>query len=169
MADTVGFVRHLPHQLVEAFKSTLEEVTQAQLVLHVVDGSDSAPEIQIQAVREVLNDIGAHDVPELIVINKADAADDLQIARLQRIERGAVVVSAHTGFGIEALMQRIEELLPGPNQNIHALIPYSRGELVNKVMSQGLVDSVEYRDAGTLMTAKVDEELAAELAEFAVL
>ena len=84
MSDTVGFVRHLPHQLVEAFRSTLEEVADADLILHVVDGSHPDPEGQISAVREVFAEIGAADVPELVVINKADAADPLVLARLQR-------------------------------------------------------------------------------------
>jgi GTP-binding protein HflX len=166
MADTVGFVRHLPHQLVEAFKSTLEEVTSAALVLHVVDGSEDAPELQLRAVREVLAEIGAGNIPELVVINKADAADELQLSRLLRIERGAVVVSAHSGQGIDELFRRIEELLPGPNQAVRALVPYERGELVAKVMQHGLVDSVEYQELGTLLIAKVDAELAAELAAF---
>ena len=100
MSDTVGFVRHLPHQLVEAFRSTLEEVADADLILHVVDGSHPDPEGQIAAVREVFAEIGACDVPELIVINKADAADPLVLARLQRAEPHSVVVSAKTGEGI---------------------------------------------------------------------
>ena len=100
MSDTVGFVRHLPHQLVEAFRSTLEEVADADLMLHVVDGSHPDPEGQIAAVREVLAEIGATQVPEIIVINKADAADPLVIARLRAREPHSVVVSARTGEGI---------------------------------------------------------------------
>ena len=104
MSDTVGFVRHLPHQLVEAFRSTLEEVADADLILHVVDGSHPDPEGQMSAVREVFAEIGASDVPELVVINKADVADPMVIARLRQREPHSVVVSAKTGEGIaEAL------------------------------------------------------------------
>jgi GTP-binding protein HflX len=99
LTDTVGFVRHLPHQLVEAFRSTLEEVGQCDLLLHVVDGSHPDPEGQLAAVREVLADVDAHDVLELVVINKADAADPEVLQRLQRRERSAVVVSARTVRG----------------------------------------------------------------------
>ncbi len=99
LSDTVGFVRHLPHQLVEAFRSTLEEVAESDLILHVVDGSNPDPEGQIAAVREVLAEIGADTVPELVVINKADAADPVVLARLLTRERHAVVVSARTGAG----------------------------------------------------------------------
>lgn len=166
MADTVGFVRHLPHQLVEAFKSTLEEVTGAALVLHVVDGSDLMPEVQINAVREVLAEIGAANITELVVFNKIDAADEVQRARLRRLERDAVLVSAHTGEGIDELFARIDELLPGPNQLVKVLVPYERGDLVNKVMLHGLVDSIEYEELGTRLTVRVDADLAAELAAF---
>src|SRR5262252_7421980 len=93
LTDTVGFVRHLPHQLVDAFRSTLEEVAQADLILHVVDGSDADPQAQLSAVREVLAEIGAADVPEIVVINKADIADPIEVKGLQAKERGCVVVS----------------------------------------------------------------------------
>ncbi len=104
LTDTVGFVRHLPHQLVEAFRSTLEEVAEADLILHVVDGSDADPPAQMSAVREVLAEIGAADVPEIVVINKADAADPVEVKGLEASERGCVVVSARTGMGIEDLL-----------------------------------------------------------------
>src|ERR1700733_12740638 len=97
LTDTVGFVRHLPHQLVDAFRSTLEEAKDAELILHVVDGSDADPAAQIAAVREVLAEIGVGDVPEIVVINKADQADPIEVEGLRLAERGAVVVSAHTG------------------------------------------------------------------------
>jgi GTP-binding protein HflX len=151
---------------VEAFKSTLEEVTGAALVLHIVDGSDLMPEVQINAVREVLAEIGAANIKELVVFNKIDATDEVQRARLLRLERDAVLVSAHTGEGIDQLFARIDELLPGPNQSVRALVPYERGDLVNKVMQHGLVDSIEYEELGTRITARVDAELAAELLAF---
>ena len=103
LVDTVGFVRHLPHQLVEAFRSTLEEVAEADLILHVVDGSDADPEAQLAAVRAVFADVDAHHVPELVVVNKADLADPLVLDRLRRQEKHLVVVSARTGEGMDEL------------------------------------------------------------------
>src|SRR5690606_6379211 len=97
LADTVGFVRHLPHHLVEAFRSTMEEVGESDLILHVVDGAHPAPEEQLAAVREVIRDVGATDVPEIVVINKADAADPLTLQRLLRVEKRSIAVSARTG------------------------------------------------------------------------
>ena len=167
LADTVGFVRHLPHQLVEAFRSTLEEVAQADLILHVVDGADDDPEGQIDAVREVLSDIDAAKVPELIVVNKLDAADPVILNRLLRRERNVIAVSARTGEGIDELFSVIERQLPGPSIEVRALVPYTRGDLVSRVLRDGIVMERDHRDTGTYVHAKVDDELAAELAEYA--
>src|ERR1700688_426722 len=112
LTDTVGFVRHLPHQLVDAFRSTLEEVAEADLILHVVDGSDADPYSQLAAVREVLGQIGAGGVPELVVINKADVADPIVVEGLRLKERGSVVVAARTGAGLEDLSAALEQALP---------------------------------------------------------
>ena len=168
LADTVGFVRHLPHQLVEAFRSTLEEVSQADLILHIVDGSDEDPEGQISAVREVLSEIDAAKIPELVVINKADVADEVVLARLLRHERGSVVVSAKTGAGIPELLEAIDSMLPGPAIELRALVPYTRGDLVSRVMQDSVLIEREHRDEGTYLHAKVDDELAAALAEFVI-
>ena len=130
LTDTVGFVRHLPHQLVEAFRSTLEEVAEADLILHVVDGSDADPQAQIAAVREVLGEIGAGRVPELVVINKADAADPIEVEGLRLKERGSVVVSARTGAGLDDLAAAIEAALPQRDREVTAVVPYGRGDLV---------------------------------------
>ena len=118
LSDTVGFVRHLPHQLVEAFRSTLEEVADADLIVHVVDGSHPDPEGQLAAVREVFAEIGADKVPELVVINKADAADPLVLARLRAAEPHSVVVSAKTGEGIADVLAAIEGDLPRPERGV---------------------------------------------------
>jgi GTP-binding protein HflX len=163
IADTVGFVRHLPHQLVEAFRSTLEEVRDADLIVHVVDGSDDAPEEQISAVREVLNEIDAGNVRELIVINKADIADPHTIAALLRREPEAVVVSARTGLGFDELLATIEHALPTLLEDVDVLVPYSRGDLVSRAHRQGEVDSVAHDETGTRLRAKVPEALANEL------
>src|SRR4051812_23375263 len=163
LADTVGFVRHLPHQLVEAFRSTLEEVAGADLILHVVDGSDADPEAQIAAVREVLRDVGGADVPELIVINKADVADEMAIARLRRQEPRSVVVSARTGAGVEELLQAVEDGLPHDERELHVLVPYDRGDLVTRVHDLGEVLSQEHTGEGTALHVRVPARMAAEL------
>jgi GTP-binding protein HflX len=164
LADTVGFVRHLPHELVEAFRSTLEEVRDADLILHVVDGSDDAPDEQIDAVREVLNEIDAGQVPELIVINKADLADPETIAALLRREPHSVVVSARTGQGFDVLLDAIEKDLPSRLVEVTVLVPYSRGDLLSRAHRQGEVLNVAHEASGTLLHARVPEALANELA-----
>ncbi len=168
MSDTVGFVRHLPHQLVEAFRSTLEEVADADLILHVVDGSHPDPEGQISAVREVFAEIGASDVPEIIVINKADAADPLVLARVQRAEPHSVVVSARTGEGIADALALVEGELPRPGVEFKALLPYERGDLINRLHQQGEIDSMEHTADGTLVAGRANQDLAGELATYAV-
>ncbi|HCB05555.1 MAG TPA: GTPase HflX [Nocardioides bacterium] len=168
MSDTVGFVRHLPHQLVEAFRSTLEEVADADLILHVVDGSHADPEGQISAVREVFAEIGASEIPEIIVINKADAADPLVLARLQREEPHSVVVSAKTGEGIAEALALVEGELPKPGVEFKALLPYERGDLINRLHQHGEIDSMEHTADGTIVAGRANQDLAGELATYAV-
>jgi len=168
MSDTVGFVRHLPHQLVEAFRSTLEEVAEADLIVHVVDGSHPDPEGQLSAVREVFAEIGASQVPELVVINKADAADPVVVQRLQRAEPHSIVVSAKTGEGIAEAIHAIEADLPRPGVAFHVLLPYGRGDLVNAIHQQGEIDSLEHTGEGTEITGRANEDLAGELAAYAI-
>ncbi|CAN5238511.1 GTPase HflX [soil metagenome] len=166
MSDTVGFVRHLPHQLVEAFRSTLEEVADSDLVLHVVDGSHADPEGQLAAVREVFAQIGADKVPELVMINKADASDPMVLARLRQREPHSVVVSARTGEGIAEALARIEGDLPHPGVGFEALLPYERGDLLNRIHVSGEVEHVEHTGNGTLVRGRVHEDLAGELAPY---
>ena len=168
MSDTVGFVRHLPHQLVEAFRSTLEEVADSDLILHVVDGSHPDPEGQLSAVREVFAEIGAADVPELVIINKADAADPMVIARLRQREPHSVVVSAKTGEGIAEALAVIEGELPRPEVEFKALLPYERGDLINRIHQHGEIASMEHTGEGTLVSGRANEDLAGELAAYAV-
>jgi GTP-binding protein HflX len=163
LSDTVGFVRHLPHELVEAFRSTLEEVAQADLVLHVVDSSHPDPGSQVRAVREVLAEIGAEQVPELLAINKIDTADEEMLLRLKREWPGAVFVSAHRGAGIDELRSAVEAALPRPAVEVDAVVPYHRGDLVARVHERGQVSRVGHTAAGTRMVARVDAELAAAL------
>ena len=168
LTDTVGFVRHLPHQLVDAFRSTLEEVADADLVLHVVDGSDADPRSQIAAVREVLAEIGARDVPELVIFNKADVADEIELKGLQLAEPQSVIVSARTGEGLAPLLEAIESLLPRPSREVSVVVPYSRGDLVARAHQEGEVLSVDHTGAGTQLNARVPASLAAELDRFVV-
>ncbi len=168
MSDTVGFVRHLPHQLVEAFRSTLEEVADSDLILHVVDGSHPDPEGQLNAVREVFAEIGADRVPELVVINKADLADPMVIARLKQREPHSVVVSARTGEGIADALALIEDELPRPDVEFSALLPYERGDLINRLHQHGEIASMEHTADGTLVSGRANEDLAGELAAYSV-
>ena len=162
LTDTVGFVRNLPTQLVEAFRSTLEEVGQADVILHV-------PVSQVQAVRAVIDTIeGASDIPELIALNKADLASPEQIALLRTVFPGAVSLSAHTGWGVDALRAALEDMLPRPRVAIDVILPYSAGSLVNRIHEEGEVDREEYVETGTRIVARVDEALAALIAREAV-
>jgi GTPase len=170
LTDTVGFVRHLPTQLVEAFRSTLEEVVDAELLVHVVDGSDVNPLAQISAVREVISEVVAdHNSdapPELLVVNKIDAAGDLMLAKLRHALPGAVFVSAHTGDGIDALRRRMAELAAPTDTAVDVMIPYDRGDLVARVHADGRVQQAEHNSEGTRIKARVPVALAASLREF---
>jgi GTPase len=171
LTDTVGFVRHLPTQLVEAFRSTLEEVVGAHLLIHVVDGSDVNPLAQIGAVRQVLGEVIAeHDgrhAPELLVVNKVDAAGDLALAKLRRALPGALFVSARTGEGIAQLRSRMGQLAAPSETAVDVVIPYDRGDLVARVHSDGRVDESEHGADGTRIKARVPVALAATLRPYA--
>jgi GTP-binding protein HflX len=171
LTDTVGFVRHLPTQLVEAFRSTLEEVVDADLLVHVVDGSDANPLAQISAVRQVIGDVIAeHDgrrAPELLVVNKIDATGDLELAQLRRALPDAVFVSAHSGDGLDRLRQRMGELVEPTDTMVDVTIPYERGDLVAKLHAEGRIDATEHGADGTRIKARVPIPLAASLGEFA--
>ena len=168
MSDTVGFVRHLPHQLVEAFRSTLEEVADADLIVHVVDCSHPDPEGQLAAVREVLAEIGATEVPELVVVNKVDAADPVVVDRVLRREPHSVAVSARTGEGIAAAIAAVEAELPRPRVEFTALVPYARGDLIDRIHKDGEIGTLEHTADGTRVTGRATEALAGELAAYAV-
>lgn len=169
LADTVGFVKSLPTQLIEAFRSTLEEVADADLILHVVDASHPDPEGQIQAVREVLNDVDARNIPEIIVLNKADVADPFVVERLRQREPNHVIVSARTGEGIDELQARISAAIPRPNVQLELMIPYDRGDVVNKLHgAEAEILAVEHTETGTRMMVKVRESMAAEVEQFSI-
>jgi GTP-binding protein HflX len=166
LADTVGFVRHLPTQLIEAFRSTLEEVADADLILHVVDAADADPEAQIRAVRAVLADLDALAVPEQLVFNKVDAAHPETLMRLRRVAPEAIFVSARDGTGIEQLTDLIEARLPSPNVELNVLLPYTRGDLVTRIHETAEVLGSEHTADGTLLHARVNPGLAAALEPF---
>ena len=166
ISDTVGFVRHLPHHIVEAFRSTLEEVAFADLLVHVVDGAHPDPEGQVSAVREVLGEVGADRLPELLVINKVDAADEETLLRLKRTWPDAVFVSARSGVGIEELRTAIENQLPRPAVELRVLLPYGRGDLVARIHRTGQVIATRHTEDGSELQVRVDDQLAAELAPF---
>ncbi|WP_197373595.1 GTPase HflX [Mycolicibacterium baixiangningiae] len=171
LTDTVGFVRHLPTQLVEAFRSTLEEVGDADLLVHVVDGSDANPLAQISAVRQVINEVIADQkgkpAPELLVVNKIDAADGVALAHLRGALPDAVFVSARTGQGLDRLSARMSELVESTDTTVDVTIPYDRGDLVARVHSEGRIDATEHTTDGTRIKARVPVALAAGLREFA--
>jgi GTP-binding protein HflX len=160
LSDTVGFVRHLPHQLVEAFKSTLEEVSESDLIVHVVDGSHPDPVEQIRAVREVINEIGGGDILEIIAINKADITPPETLMKLLRLEPNSFAFSARTGFGIDTLVKAIETALPRPRVEINTVIPFSRGDLVSAIHERGEIFSEDYLPEGTAIHAMVDGAIA---------
>ena len=163
LVDTVGFVRHLPHQLVEAFKSTLEEVSEADLIVHLVDGSHPDPMEQIRAVREVIDEIGGGEIMEIIAINKADIAKPEVVMELLRKESNAYAISARTGYGVDTLVKAIEAALPKPKIEINVVIPFNRGDLVSAVHERGEIISEEYLPEGTKLHAMVDGALARKI------
>ena len=168
LTDTVGFVRHLPHQLVDAFRSTLEEVAAADLLLHVVDGSDPDPLGQIDAVRVVLGEIDAAAVPEVIVVNKVDAMSEDDILTLRRALPGAAWVSARTGAGIDALRElgRRPAAAPGRRRRGAGALRPRRPRRPRAPRRRGAQRDAT-RATGTRLTARVDGALAAALEEFA--
>ncbi|HEX8132979.1 MAG TPA: GTPase HflX, partial [Actinomycetes bacterium] len=162
--DTVGFIAKLPHDLVEAFKSTLEEVARADLVVHLVDAAQPDPDGQIAAVRAVLQEVDAAEVPELLVLNKADLLDQVSRVRLARQLPGAVIISAATGEGVEALLSTIATRLPRPPVDLDVLLPYDRGDLVDRAHREGEVLAVEHVAEGTRVRLRAPSALAHALA-----
>jgi GTP-binding protein HflX len=155
VGDTVGFVRRLPHQLVEAFRSTLEEVAQSALLVHVVDASSPDPDGQIDAVHVVLRQIGAGTVDELLVVNKTDVADPVMVDRLMALNPGAVAVSAASGDGIERLLDAVAAMLEGATTMVDLVVPYDRGDVVARLHEMGDVVGEDHVAAGTRLRVKL--------------
>ncbi len=163
VTDTVGFVRHLPHQLVEAFRSTLEEIADADLVLHLLDASDGAPIMQLNSVREVLAEIGTNMNRELVVINKIDVADPSVLISLKQLAPEAIFISAKTGEGIQELLNVIETKLSESDTKVDLLLPYSAQQLIARAHEIGQVTKLEHLEQGTRLVALVPAALAAQL------
>ena len=166
ISDTVGFVSNLPHQLVEAFRSTLEEIAAADLIVHVVDATDPNPMGQIETVRGVIADVDASAIRELIVFNKCDLVDQAREVELRGLVPGALLVSAKSGSGIGDLEAVIADSLPKPDIEFLGVIPYSRGDLVSRFHLAGKVEELEYLEEGTRVRGLVPADLAAELEQF---
>ncbi len=167
LSDTVGFVRKLPHQLVEAFRSTLEVVTESDLLVHVVDSASPDPESQIEAVRAVLGDIGAGSVPELLAFNKCDSSPDAA-GRLLARHPGSVALSALTGAGLEHLLEVVGDRLRAAAEVIELHIPYDRGDVLAAVHREGEVLTEEHDESGSHVRVRVDGAGAARFRAFSV-
>ena len=168
LSDTVGFVRNLPHQLVEAFKSTLDEVAEADLLIHVVDSSASAPEGNMRAVNEVLEEIKAGSVPQLIVFNKSDVAWPEDVARLIERYSGSVALSAVTGEGIDGFLRELSDRLRALTNVVELLVPYERGDIVAAIHREGEVLVEAHEEGGTRLRARLDQAASGAFAAFVV-
>ena len=166
LADTVGFVRNLPHLLFEDFRSTLEEAADADLLVHVVDASHPDPASQIKTVRDVLGESGAGQVPELVVFNKSDLVDDDTRLILRGLASQSIFVSARTGEGIEQLLEIIAERIPAPDVDVHMLVPYDRGDIVSSLHLRGVVLETDYVEEGTRVHARITPADVSAFAEF---
>jgi GTP-binding protein HflX len=165
LTDTVGFVRRLPHGLIEAFKSTLEVASSADFLVHVVDSAAPDPDGQIAAVRSVLTEIGAAEVPELLVFNKADI-QPVAAADLVRRNQGSVAVSALTGDGIDGFLQALADRMRSITAVVELLVPYERGDVLAAVHREGEIVSTQNLEDGVRIRARLSEASAGRLAEF---
>jgi GTP-binding protein HflX len=168
IADTVGFVRRLPHHLVEAFRSTLSEANQSDLLVHMVDGTDDDPAGQIEAVEEVLSEIDASDVPQLLVINKIDALDVRGVTRLNNLWPEAVLISARTGQGLDELQSAIAEALSKGLVTLSLNVPYGRGDIVAAAHRIGEVVEEKHDDEGTILDVRVPERAVARFEDYVI-
>jgi GTP-binding protein HflX len=168
LTDTVGFVRNLPHQLVEAFRSTLEEVAAADVIVHVVDGAHPDPAGQLATVRGVIGDLGVRDTPEIVVFNKRELIDSATRLVLGGLEPAAVFVSTRTGEGIGQLLARIAETIPAPDIQVELLVPYDRGDAIASLHEHARILSTSYEESGTRVRALVTAWQHSALREFAV-
>jgi GTP-binding protein HflX len=165
LTDTVGFIRQLPHGLIESFKSTLEVAAEADMLVHVVDASATHPEQQISAVREVLAEIGADAVPEFIVFNKADLCDDRGVSLVTEFD-GAVAVSALNNDGLDVMLRRLSDRMRSITRITDLLVPYERGDIVAAIHREGEVVLIEDADEGLHIRARLSQASEGRLREF---
>lgn len=165
LTDTVGFVRKLPHELVEAFRSTLEEVNEASVLLHVVDASRD-PTRQIDAVNQVLVDIGVSPKPVVLALNKSDLLDDARIDQLRRRFPDGVLISAETGAGVDKLVEKIASELSSGRVEVRLSVPFERGDVVARLHEESDVVSESYDESGTLVVARMPKELISDFSEY---
>ena len=168
LSDTVGFVRRLPHELVEAFRSTLQETAGADLLIHVVDASELAAPEQIAAVREVLDAIGAGHIPEILVLNKVDLSSPATSARLGSLYPAAVSVSSTEGTGLGALEERLADHLSKGSLQVELLVPYTSGEMMGRLRREGEVLSERHRADGTFVNVRLPKDRADLYKQFLV-
>lgn len=165
LSDTVGFVRKLPTALVEAFRSTLEEVAEADLLIHVVDASAADPEAQMEAVHTVLREIGADEVPVLLAFNKSDLAGG-EVKRLLDRHPGSVGLAAATGDGVEGLLQAVGERIRLLSRTVVMLVPYERGDVLAALHRQGEVLSEDHEEHGTRVRVRLPDPDVNRFADF---
>lgn len=168
IADTVGFVRRLPHLLVEAFRSTLAEAGESDLLIHLVDGTDADPAGQIEAVTEVLGEIDASDVPQILVFNKIDALDEIEVGRLQNLWPDAILVAARTGAGLGRLLDAIADALSKGLVTLSLSIPYERGEMVAAAHRLGEVIEEKHDEDGTILDVRLPGRVASRFSDFVI-
>ena len=166
LTDTVGFIQKLPTTLVEAFKSTLDEIRGADLVLHVIDASSPEREMQMKAVEETLQQIDAQTIPRITVFNKIDLVDDTQTTALARLHPGAVFVSAATGQGCDELIEAIARAATAAEETMNVVVPFSRGDVVSLAHSKCTVIAETFDEAGTGLTVRVPRDLARQFEPF---
>ena len=166
LADTVGFVRRLPHHLIEAFRSTLSEASESDLLVHVVDGSDPDPAGQIEAVGEVLEEIGAGSIPQLLVINKIDTLEPNEVERLHNLWPDAVFISARQEIGLDMLLEEVAAALTRELVTLSLSVPYERGDIVAAAHRLGEVIEEKHDDEGTIIDVRVPQRVADRFAGF---
>ena len=159
LTDTVGFIQKLPTTLVEAFKSTLDEIRGADLVLHVIDASSTEREMQMRAVEDTLQQINAQNIPRITVFNKIDLIDEAEAAALTRLHPGAVLVSAATGQGCNELIEAIARAATATEETMNVVVPFSRGDLVSLAHSKCTIIAEVFDENGTNLTVRVPRDL----------
>lgn len=166
LTDTVGFIHKLPHGLVEAFKSTLDEVNEADVLLHVTDAGAAQRDPQMQAVREVLEEIGAHTKPSIVVMNKIDALTDDEVATVSKRYPDALLCSALTGLGIDTVIARIGQEAARDSSTVSVVVPYTRGDVVKLAHEKAQIVSEDFDECGTHLVLRVPSELLSSFEEF---